>query len=228
MELILPQNWESPWESPQSFDLDPSEKNEFLISFKQPIKTIKTSNKIQLQISVQNSSTSILVHFVLVGGFRWLVSKVAHEINSLKTKSTLEKDRKRKDMGNDWTPISWSDYSLPIESFFDKQSGSIYLRHYIYSPSKRVIRIGVPNNNQMKLWLNGHKIMETRKIVPLRPNYGGDGSNYITAKLNQGWNQVMIKLLRGETPIDAHFILSYNEDKRGMEDLIECHFPWEE
>ena len=182
---------------------------------------------IQLEILLDGSSTPSVFPFNLVSGFRWLVSKPYSEGISLTKKFSIEKDSKCKDLGKEWNPISWPENALEIEPIFQNQPGVLYLRHFIYSPTKRRVRIGVPTNQQMRLWINGHRFLDTRHQVPLRPNYGGDGANYITTVLKAGWNHIMVKFCRTQLPIEAHFVISFNDDKRGMDDIIEGRFPWE-
>ena len=65
----------------------------------------------------------------------------------------------------------------------------------------------------MQLFLNGNLLHTTEKVVPLAPNEGGDGSNYVKAELTKGWNQVLIKLEKGEKPLTAHFLASGIDEK---------------
>lgn len=116
-----------------------------------------------------------------------------------------------------------------LKAFFGGRPGILYLRHFVYSPNDREVVVGVPNNSRIKIWLNGELIHETVSPVPLRPNYSGDKSNYTTAKLREGWNHFMIKIIRNEKPLKAHFIIASEkaEWNRGFTDLIRCRFPWE-
>jgi len=62
----------------------------------------------------------------------------------------------------------------------------------------------------------------------LRPNYTGDRRSYVDAKLKEGWNQFFIKLVRKDSPIEAHFIIAGSASfYHGFSDLMECKFPWE-
>jgi len=138
-----------------------------------------------------------------------------------------EKDASLIGVGEGWRDVSWPENALEIEPYFRDQPGAIYLRHFLHSPESRKITLGVPNNSKMRLWLNGKVVHETLKVVSLRPNYRGDGSNYVSAVLQQGWNQVMTKILRGDKPVEAHFIVADAEWHHGMVDLVQCRFPWE-
>lgn len=127
-------------------------------------------------------------------------------------------------VGEGWKIVLWPENSIKVEEFFDERPGIIYLRHFIYSPSHRRVMIGVPKNGRMKFWLNGELIHETIKPIPLRPNYGGDGSNYAESNLKKGWNHLMIKIMRGSCPLDAHFAIANSEWCSGMTDLIHLGF----
>jgi len=146
---------------------------------------------------------------------------------SLDTFFLPENDSKLLVPSKGWKPVSWPSNELEIEQYFNNRPGIIYLRHFIHSPVRRKVVLGVPNNSRMKLWLNGEVVHETQKVVPLRPNYSGDGSNYTSAVLEDGWNHVMIKLVREENPIKAHFVVSDAEWNRGLTDVIRHRLPWE-
>jgi ADP-ribosylglycohydrolase len=213
--------------TPQRINLHAGEKINLAFSITTSAHNIDTSNECTIKISIDNRPKVMSVPLVFVGGFRWLISKVYHEPISLDSPLPPEKDINSYEMGKGWVPISWPENSLKIEEFFNGQPGIIYLRHFIRSPNERRVIIGVPNNSRMKIWLNGELLHETSKIVPLRPNYGGDGSNYAEAQLKSGWNHVMIKIMRDTYPIEAHFTIACGKWRDGMPDLIQCKFPWE-
>lgn len=52
-------------------------------------------------------------------------------------------------------------------------------------------------------------VHETKKVLPLRPNHGGDGSNYTTAVLQKRWNHIKVRILRGIEPVEAHFMVAH-------------------
>ena len=209
------------------FKLQAGESCEFTFSLTASIGDIKTSNRGTVRILLDQRPDVLRLPLNFVGGFRWLVSQVYREPVSLDASFSPEKDACSFGLDEGWKAVSWPENALEIEPLFEGKPGVIYLRHFIYSPSERKAIIGVPNNNRMKLWLNGRMIHETERVVPLRPNYGGDGSNYVKDTLKEEWNHIMIKILREEKPIEAHFTIAHEKWHRGMTEIIQHKFPWE-
>ncbi|RLI24755.1 hypothetical protein DRO57_05835 [Candidatus Bathyarchaeota archaeon] len=191
------------------------------------VNDINTSNRGTVEVSLDWRPGLLRLPLCFVGGFRWLVSEVFRAPLSLDACFPPEEDAGLMEPGEGWRVVSWPENTLEVEPFFEGKPGIVYLRHFIYSPETRRVVLGVPNNGRMRLWLNGEMIHETRRVVPLRPNYGGDGSNYTTAVLKRGWNHVMVKLLRSREPLEAHFTVADAEWHGGMVDLIRCKLPWE-
>lgn len=224
-------------EAPSNFSVSPgdrvvveippqSEKEaEFLVAGPDP-RYIDISQRLWLKVTVEGRPQVEAFPVVLVGAYRWLISP-------LYPNATLETPLPPEDMANsqepsDWTVASWAENELPVERYFKGQRGVIFLRHFIKSPDEREVRIGVPNSHRMRLWVNGVMVKQTEGIVPLRPNYSGDGSNYVDVKLKAGWNNILIKLERGEEPLQAHFTVAEPKLSAGQHDLLRTRFPWEE
>jgi len=227
ISVLVPKEWVLEPSETQRFLLNPREEARFNYRLKAPASRIDTFNRSTVKITVDQKPDVLRLPLNFVGGFRWLVSEVFREPLSLETVFPVEKDAGSMEPGEGWKPVSWPENALEIEPLFKGRPGVIYLRHFIYSPDARDVMLGVPNNNAMKLWLNGVMIHQTKKVLPLRPNYGGDGSNYAKAVLKQGWNHVMVKIFRGEKPIQAHFVASRFKWRSGMADVLRCRFPWE-
>lgn len=214
--------------SSAKFSLDINDKKEFQFEISAKASNINMSNRGLAKIYIHNRPSVLSVPLIFVGSFRWLYSDVYYEENlTLNDEFSPEKDVNSLNRGSKWYEISWPDYELKVEELFRGKPGILYLKHFIYSPNEIEVRIGVPSNSKMRLWLNGKLIHETLKTVPLRPNYGGDGSNYTDAKLSSGWNTIMIKLLREKEPIKAYFMISDSEWHSGLVNVVRSKFPWE-
>jgi ADP-ribosylglycohydrolase len=223
----LPDGWVLRPRGEWRFRLGRAESCEFTFSLLASVGKIESSNRGTVKILLEQRQGVLRLPLVFVAGFRWLVSRVYRKPVSLDAWFPPEGNAGSFNAGKEWRPVSWPENALEIEPLFKGRPGIIYLRHFIYSPDERRAIIGVPNNSRMKLWLNGEVIHETRRVVPLRPNYGGDGSNYAKAVLRKGWNHVMVKILRGERPVEAHFTIAHEKWHRGMTDVIQHRFPWE-
>ncbi len=164
--------------------------------------------------------------FTLIGSRRWLISSVKED-STLETPLDAGLLQHPTSARAGWQTASWPGNELPVEPLFNGRNGTILLEHYIESPDERPVRIGVPNSNRMKLWVNGIQAVQTQAPVSLRPNYGGDGQNYADVTLNSGWNRVLIEIERGTAPVEAHFTVAEPKWAAGQWDLLETRFPWE-
>jgi hypothetical protein len=178
--------------------------------------------------SLQDENEFVIpLHFT--GATKWLKSDViplnSWGKKSLNKKYVPEKDRKSIKINENWQTIWFLENALEIEPYFEGKSGILYLKHFLLSPDERKVRIGVPTNQFMRLWVNGKCVHQTKKQVPLRPNYSGDGSNYANVNLKKGWNIILIKFLRGSKPIQAHFTLALANGHHGIADINQSRFP---
>ncbi|MCX7794961.1 MAG: ADP-ribosylglycohydrolase family protein [bacterium] len=222
----FPQGWRV---TPQEEKLILKPNEEHILSFSislYDVKYINTSNRGNISISIKERPEIPEIPVVYLGSNRWLIS---HRFDGdIDTETHIEKDTNPSGLGEDWNIANFDENELLIEPYFDNKPGIIYLRHYIYSPTARPIRIGLPSNCPFKMWLNGEKIHEVKTEGILRPNYGGDGRSYIVSNFKEGWNQVLVKIERKDKPIEAHFVISSGDRfSHGLADLVECKFPWE-
>jgi len=223
----IPHGWTLSPPGKQLIQLQPGDTRQLSFSVAASAADIDPSNRGTVKIVMQGRPGTARLPLNFVGGFRWLVSPVFREHVSLDTVFSAEEDARSEEAGEGWKVVSWPENALLIEPLFEGRQGIVYLRHFIYSPDDREVVLGVPNNSKMQLWLNGGMVHETMKALPVRPNYGGDGSNYTAAVLQKRWNHIMVKLLRGTEPVEAHFTVARAEWRHGMEDVIQCRFPWE-
>ncbi|NLX69834.1 MAG: ADP-ribosylglycohydrolase family protein [Clostridiales bacterium] len=177
---------------------------------------INQSNRGSIHIDIKNRPQGEDIPLVLLGGRRWLVSPVNENF-----------DPAVDDVKN-WKAVDFIDNVLPVEPYFESKSGSIYLCHYVYCPEDRTGRAGVSSNCPMELFVNGVKVHEAVEPRIPRPNYRDDGESYTDIAMKEGWNQFIIKLVRQDKPVDAHFTLATGKPYyHGMSDVIQCRLPWE-
>jgi ADP-ribosylglycohydrolase len=190
------------------------------------INALNTSNRGSIEISVKGRSQIESIPLVFVASNKWLVSERLD--GNIDTEFTLESEPNPSGISGGWKVVNFDENELVGESYFDRRDGVIYLRHYVYSPDLRPVRVGLPSNCPFKIWLNGDKIYEVKTEGILRPNYGGDGRSYVDTVLKEGWNQFFIKVARRGKPLEAHFIIATGDRfHHGIADLIESKFPWE-
>jgi ADP-ribosylglycohydrolase len=223
---------------PEGFSYSPRERTviklppsgemeiEFSIIAPEPC-LINTANYCWLKILTEGRPLSEALPVILVGARRWLISPLFTGA-TIETPIPLEESLNLTDFAKDWTVVSWPDNELQIEPYFAGNPGVIYLCHFVNSPEERMVRVGVPNSWRMKLWVNGEFAKQTEKIVPARPSYWGDESNYADVKFDKGWNTIVIKLERGKEPVKAYLTLAEPTLCAGLWDILQTRFPWEE
>ncbi|MBN2152092.1 MAG: ADP-ribosylglycohydrolase family protein [Candidatus Lokiarchaeota archaeon] len=229
VSISVPAGFDAPDPMSASIPIVPTKASSMSFAVSAPAVAIQPRNTVTATIRVGGASEPVTVMIPLVGGFAWWTSPVYPGVKGIKGKYLPEKARGEKQIGSkggSWTTHAWPDNALIVEPLFAGSPGVVYLRHYLYSAGKRNARVGIPNNNYMVLWINGRKVQETKRVISLRPNYSGDGSNYARVALKQGWNHVLVKLERGNDPIEAHFTVADHDDMdRGFDDLIQWRQP---
>jgi ADP-ribosylglycohydrolase len=222
----FPEGWEV---TPKEEKITLKAKERLTLSFSlsvYDVKYIETSNRGSISISIKQRPALPEIPVVYIGSNRWLIS--TRFDGDIDTETPVEKDLNPSGLEDNWKVANFDENELIVEPYFENTSGIIYLRHYIYSPTARPVRLGLPSNCPFKMWLNGEKIHEVKTEGILRPNYGGDGRSYVVSNFREGWNQVLIKIERKDKPVEAHFIVASGDRfAHGLADLIECKFPWE-
>ncbi len=204
---------------------------------------IRNSNKISLSFDIDERPFIEDIPIVLLAPKKWLFyNKVFTEYKDVDTPTPLEDNPNPSYISPDWRETEFTTHELEIESIFEGKSGILYLRHYIYNPCRRGVRVGFPSNCPFKMWLNGTLVHKVKEKGILRPSYIGDfssleeatpgyfptGRSYKDVVLEEGWNQFFIKVLRLDNPAEAHFVISSGEPfYDGLVDLEEHLFPWE-
>jgi ADP-ribosylglycohydrolase len=189
------------------------------------VSDVRTSNVSVLALEAEGQPAPDSVPIVIVGGYRWLVSpRVEGGLDTVTAWEGVEPTGP----GNGWRPLTLPTYELPLESLFGGRDGAILLRHWVWLPEPRTLRIGFSGTVPFRLWLNGEKALDVPSPGKPRPNYGGDGRAYADRACRAGWNAFLVKAVRQGAPAEGHFVLS---DVRlqcaGLWDALECRFPWE-
>jgi ADP-ribosylglycohydrolase len=186
---------------------------------------IGVTNRGELRLIVHGRPAVESIPVVLMGARRWLVfpsSSQPLDEQALLSRISMSAPTEG------WQVAEFAGNELVVEPYFAGRPGLLYLLHFVNNPEARTARLGVPTDGRMKLWLNGNPLHETREVVPLRPSLGGEESNYVDCDLPQGWSHVLIRLERGESPLQAHFTAAFGPPWwHGFHDLGQTRFPWD-
>lgn len=237
ISIDLPVDWGITPADPVTVEVEPKSYVEVAYSVTAPGYAIDETNNGTIKIKVKNRPELLRLPLVFIGGTKWLASPV-FEGKTLEDECGVEETKQFNGRPANWRQFWRAENDLKIEDLFAGKAGINYLLHFIHSETEQKVIIGVPNTNRMKIWLNGQFLHETSSIVPLRPNQGngvvsGDGSNYAKAVLNKGWNQVLVKIERGEEPLQAHFTIGCIDEMHPKNNgdtlmgVIRSKFIWE-
>ncbi|NMB46662.1 MAG: ADP-ribosylglycohydrolase family protein [Firmicutes bacterium] len=208
----LPNGWQLEDSIPVSVDIPAGGQTVLSMAVISPSSAIDLSNQGTITIGVIGRPGLLRIPLVFLGGFLYLASPV-YTGKGLNSDCGVNEAAILAGMPAGWRKIWRRTNDLRIEELFEQKTGVVYLLHYVEAEQAQKVLLGVPNTNKMKLFLNGEFLHMTEKIVPLAPNEGGDGSNYAEGVLQAGWNQVLIKIERTETPLEAHFLASGVDEK---------------
>lgn len=210
------------------FAVEPGEEWRFRLGVRPAAaEDVLTTNVGWLRVMPTARSQIVTAPIVLMGARRFLVSNVQPGAKLDDADQPILDTIEPGQPTRGWREADFTGNELVVEPDFDGAPGVVWLQHYIYVPTDRRARLGVPNSGRMRLWLDGAGVHETQKIVPLRPSYWGDESNYTDLDLAEGWHHLVIKLERGASPLLAHFVASELPLMHGMEDLGQTRFIWE-
>ena len=208
---------------------------------------LATSNRLNLLLSAAQRPAIPTLPIILLGAICWrLLGPVPAEGKS--DRDLFDAALPPETLTGPFTdpgsrPGSWlSAYSetndIPSAGSFT-QAGVLYAQTFTWSPIARPVRIGAPSNTPSKIWLNGKPAAEAFVYQPFRPNYDGSydskSSPYANLDLQPGWNEILIKFVRGDAalvpaaaPFQAHLLLADPADNNaGLSDQTRTHFPWE-
>lgn len=94
-----------------------------------------------------------------------------------------------------WVPLRPTNREQPwivdLLKLYGGHNRAVYVRTFVWSPNERVVQFGVGSDDAYKFWLNGEFVFENRVLRGHSPF-----SDRFDAKLRQGWNSVMLKIVQ--------------------------------
>lgn len=198
---------------------------------------VKTRNTGWLRFVLEKRPAAESIPLVMIGARKWLVTAAApHATLESYELPWMSEPANRVPEG--WRALVWPGCELGVEPLFNGQPGVIGLQHFFHNPRERKIHVSVPNDHRMQLFVNGVEVKKTSHPIPCHPSFWGDCDpvlqwddmfiNTCDVDIPAGWNQIVIKLERGQEPIRAFLNLSYDPPLfHGCDDVDQTCFPWE-
>lgn len=155
-----------------------------------PIRLPQTQT-LWCQVRVQERPAEMAVPITLIGERRYLVRRNSGEWQT------------------EWLP----DSELPLERWLGGKPGIVECRLWVWSPRTQKVVIGFPCNAAFQLSFNGTEILNTyQPDFLVRPGQQGPASHYATVTMRQGWNEVAVKVERGDKPVSAYLLFTDPSD----------------
>ncbi|WP_052351981.1 ADP-ribosylglycohydrolase family protein [Deinococcus pimensis] len=198
---------------------------------------VENANRLLLDVRVQGRPAQPVIPVVLVGGRRYVVSSDHETLPGMPLDTPLAPEAPTGDAlrpegrPGTWRDATSPDNTLPVPAAF---TGATYVRAFLWSDLDREVWLGVPSTCPARVWVNGDVVASADRSRPVRPNYWGYPEDaYGNARLHEGWNEVLVKLVRAEedAPCEAHLILTDGGDwaygHNVPLDVLRTRVPWE-
>ncbi|GBC98389.1 hypothetical protein HRbin17_00901 [bacterium HR17] len=201
------------WDAPSDWQVEPMRSSVTLPAkgrvginahIHAPIRLPQTQT-LWCQVRVHERPAEVAVPVTLIGERRWLVRR----------------------NGGEWKTEWLPDSRLPLEHWLGGQAGIVEARLWLWSPRRQRVVLGLPTNGAFQLTLNGTLLLSGHQPDYLvRPGQQGPPSHYKTAELALGWNEVDVRVERGDRSIDAYLLVTDPSDlHRHVTDLVMTQMP---
>ena len=207
----------------------------------QALRVLENSNRLSLTVTASGRPAQPAVPIVLIGANHYRISEIYTGDGSGERElfeQPLVPEHVRGDIltmdgrAGIWDNIYSRDNALPLHEVAHK-SGAVYLQTYIWNEVEQQPGwFGAAVNCPVKMWVNGELKVENFAYQPIRPNNGGNDRLYSKVTLKQGWNEILLKLVRSATatPFEGHLLLSNGDPDKHYEGLWQVgrtRTPWD-
>ncbi|WP_161977913.1 ADP-ribosylglycohydrolase family protein [Dictyobacter kobayashii] len=202
---------------------------------------VENTNPLFLVIIPQERPIQPAIPVVLLGSYRYLHSEL-YPANGLSDRELFDQVLEPEKISNtdliltregrpgQWRDLYARDNELPLQDIFSN-AGVLYTRTYIWNPGNTIEAwIGAATNCPSKLWVNSQWALESFRYPLVRPNYGGNNETYAKMPLRSGWNEIVLKSVRGEnTPTFVGYLMlsDANNLHAGLSSIGRTHTPWD-
>ncbi len=205
------------------------------------LRALENSNRLSLTVAIAGRPAQPAVPIVLIGANRYRISEV-YAGEGLGERELFEQalvpEHVRGDIlaadgrAGNWNGVYSRDNALPLDGIAHK-SGAVYLQTYLWNEVEQQSGwFGAAVNCPVKMWVNGELKVENFAYQPIRPNNGGNDRLYSNVTLKQGWNEILLKLVRSESaaPLEGHLLLGNgdpNKHHEGLWQVGRTRTPWD-
>lgn len=236
--LTLPDGW-SDAPAAQQVEVPAGDERRVEWSIRLPAAAqVANTNRLLLSVEPHERPAQPAVPIVLIGAHKYRVSELYPlegrtdralfdaELDPERSVGPLIEPAARAGV---WREVYALDNALPATGALDA-GGALYLQTFLWAPAERDVLLAAMATTPAKMWVNGEPRVASYRYRPLRPNYGADAESAASVHLRQGWNEVLIKLVRAADARAAECHLMISSDDRlhdGQPDIGRTRLPWD-
>jgi ADP-ribosylglycohydrolase len=207
--LIVPDGWDAV--PPRTVAIEAA--GEAVLAWDIPIPgrdRLDNSNRLFVDFRPDGYPQEPAVPIVLVGARATRVSG-PYPANGSDATAMLDTIYPPEDMRfpTEWHDIDVLENGLPLGDLLTAP-GVLYVQTYFEAASAMDAFLGVDTSSPSMAWLNGEPLFSVDRYRPVRPAYGSPNDGYQNVSLAAGFNELLIKIVRGTEPEppQCHILLS--------------------
>ncbi|HIT74346.1 MAG TPA: hypothetical protein IAA98_02020 [Candidatus Avipropionibacterium avicola] len=212
--LAIPQDW--PVVDPQSLTLAPGETRALTWTLGPvPRSSIENTNRLRLDLALTDRPTPAPIPFVLIGAPAYRVSLLPHpggdDLAALEAAAVPEGSGL--DRVGEWVDHSVEGNDVGLEALVDGPA-VLHVQAFWWAPDAQHVRMGFDTSSVSRLVLNQEVIHTVDEATPIRPSLNASKGSTTGADLQQGWNEVLLTVVRGTEPLDGQLLLCTDDRMR--------------
>ncbi|MGI5288997.1 ADP-ribosylglycohydrolase family protein [Nonomuraea polychroma] len=226
--LAVPEGWKAP--QAQDAELPPGGSTTLTWQVEVPDRAgLEPANRLLLQVSPADRPEPPAVPVVLLGAAAYRISGPYRAADE-----AMERTRE-----GDWREVFAPGHAVPLDGEFDGP-GVLYVQTFAHAPRPLEAWLAVEATCPVAFWANGEPVAATAATEAglatgagsrgIRPCHRGSPGSSGPVALREGWNEVLIKLVRGEgaPPVECHVLFATNDRFRAaLTELGRTRFPWD-
>ncbi|SEE94074.1 ADP-ribosylglycohydrolase family protein [Jiangella alba] len=237
VDLLVPSSWDIA--KSREVRIPAGESSELRWNLPVPRRgLVRNANDLLVKVTPQRQPRLPAVPVVLVGRHAYRITSVPRSAGAddqamLDTRHDPENaDGARTDAGS--RPGEWSElYGIGNAIDLcgtDGTDGAHYLQAFFESPYEVDVHLSIEANVPAKFWFNDVEYTTANRYHPIRPNYGGRQDSSAVLTVREGWNELLIKLVRTNEapPTECHVTYcSTDRFQNGQPQIGRTRFPWD-